>query len=197
MEDVSINYYTLTELFTYKKLKNKLKKTPIYHILNFLIYDAPLPEEIPKKIIFNTFLHDIFDYSSTKSDATLAKIIKYIDHPETEIKIKQETNFGFSLINRIINNIKNETLYYFCLKNCDLSKIPKPMEKLLLKPIPYNYSNWQKERINFLLQKNYIRIFPKNKTMQSMLDSYGIPQVIIPHTKDIDFTNKTTQIIEP
>ena len=167
LEYSSLKYSTIKHLLSRDDFQEKAKKTPIFHIANFIVNEIPLPEEIPEKIIVNDFLSEILDGYGIKSNLLLIDIIKYMNHKETKIELKQYPNLPENIANAVIDNIKieNEILYYFCLKYCDLNNIPEPMKKLLLKPFPYDGVFWHRRRIEFLLINKFITVDLSHETI--------------------------------
>jgi len=167
IERTPLDYYDVEQLLERDDFQEKAKKTPIFHIANFIVNEIPLPEEIPEKIIVNDFLSEILDGYGIKSNLLLIDIIKYMNHKETKIELKQYPNLPENIANAVIDNIKieNEILYYFCLKYCDLKNIPEPMKKLLLKPFPYDGVFWHRRRIEFLLINKFITVDLSHETI--------------------------------
>jgi len=152
-EDLDLNILDLsfiTHLIKQPAIRDKLAKTPLFHVANLYENNIPLPDEIPDKVILNYPFVTIFSNS-----AYTEKVFNYINHPETEIII---TN-PMELPEEYIPKIKNKELYYYCfntvLKATEKIDLPEQFKQLLLKPSGAVYS---KERISILLRYNFIKL---------------------------------------
>jgi len=165
LEYSSLGYSTIKHLLSRDDFQKKAKKTPIFHIANFIVNNIPLPEKIPEKIVVNDFLREILDSYVFKNNQL--DIIKYMNHKETKIELKQYPNLSENIVNAVIDNIENEILYYFCLKYCDLKNIPETLKKLLLKPIPCSDDAvfWHRRRIEFLLINKLVTVDLSHETI--------------------------------
>jgi len=194
IEHSPLDYYDVERLLERNDFQEKVRKTPMIHIANYIKNDVPLPEEIPKKIIINQYLYQVLEPSYRAIPETkIIDIIKYINHKETEIEIQRTPNLPDAVIKAVINNIENELLYYFCLKY-DLKNIPEPMKKLLLKPIPYDSNDWQKQRIMFLLLNNLAIVHINQQTIAKLFNNDINLNDALFLIKEMDFTNGPIKI---
>jgi hypothetical protein len=197
IENSPLRFYSLKNLLLKRNFKEKVKKTPTIQIADFVVNKTPLPKEIPEKIIINQYLADILEPGDREvSSHTIKEIIKYINHKETKIEIKPGIypDIPDNILKDIINNIENETLYYFCLYEWNINNIPEAMKKFLLKPIPYDVDNWQEKRTAFLLLNNLAVIHINQKTVANLFIGGTYINHILEPIKEIDFTNGPIEI---